>query len=261
LSPKIYVAFFGITRSLSNTLPAIETQVLAPCRALGETRLGAHLFQLSRVENPRTGESHAVDPDDHNRLHLQDIALSPPGDGDIPTVLDQLKSFGDAWEDGFQSLSNLVHQLASLQRVTVMARVWQPDVTVFCRPDLLYHDSFAKGLAQALAARQDLALVPGWQRHKGGVNDRFAVCRGADALTGYGDRLTSALSYCQRSYQPLHAERLLRFSLEEAGVRIGRLDVRGSRVRAGGRIETEDFRIRRWKTYRNYLRYRRDLRG
>ncbi|MDG1459226.1 MAG: hypothetical protein P8Q92_15360 [Pseudoprimorskyibacter sp.] len=96
---------------------------------------------------------------------------------------------------------------------------------------------------------------------KGGVNDRFAVCRGADALTGYGDRLTSALSYCQRSCQPLHAERLLRFSLEEAGVRIGRLDVRSSRVRAGGRIETEDFRIRRWKTYRNYLRYRRDLRG
>ena len=259
--PKIAIAFFGIIRSLKDTLHSIQSNVIAPCEDKGVTVSVAHLFDTRRIENDRTKENVEVDPEEFKLLELDQVELTNSHSDDILDVLEAAKKFGDFWEDDFQSLSNLVHQLYSLRRVTQMVLQANADVAVYCRPDIRYHDSIRSGLQSALSAREDQVLLPYWQRHKGGLNDRFAICRGEQAIRAYGFRLDAALAFCEATGQPLHAERLLRYSLERASIPTSRLDVEGSRVRANGRVEEEDFKIRRWKTFRNYVRYRRSLRS
>jgi len=255
-TPKITVAFFGITRSLQYTISSIEQNILRPARAAGDVSVIAHFFDLERVKNPRTGEDAPANRGEHALLSPDWLSLTPPN-----TILDaagfeDLKSFGDVWEDDFRTLSNLVHQLYSLRVVTEKALRDQSDIVMFCRPDLEYHDSFEDGIRKAIAQNGDAAFLPQWQRHKGGFNDRFAICTGVRTIAAYGSRLDTALKFCQDTGLPLHSERLVKFALKRAGIPTYPLDVRASRDRAKGRVEDEDFSLQSWKSFRNSIKMR-----
>lgn len=256
---KIAICFFGITRSLSRTMSSIETNILKPAERLGETKTYGHFFSLARIDNPRTQEQTVLDPDEYKLLNADWISFTKPGSILEECGFDKLKSYGDFWQDDFKSLSNLVHQLYSLKAVATQAKTDEPDIFVFCRPDLLYHDSFEKDLVKALGKQKEYVALPRWQRHKGGFNDRFAICTSLQAAEAYAFRLEQALNFCDVFSRPLHAEQLLRFALHTKKVATTRLGVRASRMRSTGVLKDEKFRELSMNFLRNDARFGRLL--
>lgn len=236
---KIAICFFGITRSLTHTIGSIEQNILTPARELGEVRIFAHFFQQATIDNPRSGESGPLRQDEHRLLSPDWLELEEPGLCLERLNFHDLKKWGDTWSDDFRSLRNLVHQLHSLSRATTSALEWNPDLVIFARPDLLYHDSLRPVLHEAMALGG--IFLPGWQRWRGGYNDRFAVCAGTQLASLYGHRVELLHRFCREEDQPLHAELLLRFALRPKSQHVHFRAVRASRVRLGGEIKKEDF--------------------
>ena len=235
--PRIAICFFGITRSLRFTIDSIRTKVLTPARRAGETRVFAHLYPITEINNPRSSEATHLDPDEYRMLGADHIMLEEPG-----RCLDQwnfprIAAHGDTWRDDFRSVRNLVHQLHSLREVTLAALDWQPDVVVFCRPDLHYFDSFSGALSRYARAGKPQCGIPYWQGW-GGLNDRFAIVRGASAARLYGARIEHALGYCEVHSRPLHGELLLAWRLRTADVKP--VWIRAARIRADGRVPPQE---------------------
>lgn len=237
-APRIAICFFGITRSLSHSHGSIEANVLEPARAVGETRVFAHFFRQEHIYNPRTSEIGELDPDEYRLIGPDELELEEPESCLEEWAFDRIAACGDTWKDGHKSVRNLVHQLHSLQRVTTMAGAWEPDLWIFARPDLRYHDSLARVFASAQAGPSETAWLPLWQS-RGGHNDRFAIVRGQRVAHKYGRRAERMLEFCAATGQPLHAERLLGFVLR--GERVRRISTRASRVRSTGNEAWECF--------------------
>lgn len=258
--PRIAIAFFGITRSLRFTISSLQKNLLSRAGAVGEVKIFGHFFRQHRIENIRSGESIELDPEEYRLLEADNIRFSEPGSILTEVHFDALKAYGDHWEDHFKTMSNLMHQLYSLKSVTAQVLIDCPDVVVFCRPDLEYHDSFEQDLRAAIATEGPVVQLPRWQRHKGGFNDRFAICKGERAIKAYGMRLDQALPFCQTLNIELHSERLIRYALWQTRLPVRKLGIRASRVRADGRVVAENFATNSWKMVRNDLRFARILR-
>ncbi len=258
--PRIAVCFFGITRSLRHTVAAIEENVLGPARQVGTVTVHGHFFRETHIENARTGERGTVDPEEHRLIPFDTLTIEEPDVWIDRDWQDGLKANGDYWDDDFSSFRNLIHQLHSLEQVTLAAIATRPDVIAFCRPDLWYHDSLGPGFRRAILAQTDVAFVPPWQHWQGGLNDRFAICAGRVAAEAYGCRIRSALHFVSQTGLPLHSERLVRFSLMTAGIRIKNLNARASRVRVGGVIEDEDFSLKWWRRLKHRRRFLKAIR-
>lgn len=236
---KIAIALFGIPRGASVTMPVIGTNVIRPCQDIGETRTFFHLYKQSRVTNGRSGDDASIPADAYASFEPFEGELEAPDTCLRRWHFDIVRRFGDHYQDEFRSVRNLLHQLHSLRRVTTAIYAWRPDVVVFIRPDLLYHEPVS-AIAVACASRDErYCLIPDWQWW-GGYNDRFAIC-GARAAAVYGRRAELAIEFSLRTGRPLHAERLLRYALrrERAAVRLTRM--RASRVRMNGLVVDEDF--------------------
>jgi len=238
------LAFFGIDRRLDLTGEVIRKLVYEPAARHFTVASVGFLWAPSRIINPRSGEQVELPP--------PRIEFLPKGQYEIvaPLVLESephfqlLRTYGDFWCDGYQSFSNLYSQLASLTRTTKMALATQPDIVIFLRPDLLYHDNFSNVLELALASKGANCYLPHWQPH-GGMNDRFAICCGEDAIRAYGHRVEKAIDFCESTGQPLHSEKLLKFALKNTAVL--RIGIRASRMRADGLARAEDFSWRGWR--------------
>ncbi len=235
---KVAVVFFGITRALRLTLPSITQNLVDPARAIArEVRLYGHFFRQTAISNPRSGESGALDPEEYRLLALDEVELEEPGPCLELYPVDEMQAKGDIWRDDFASFRNLVHQLHSLKRVTLMAEAFGPDIVIFARPDLLYHDSAAEHLDMLGRAHRSFVLVPDWSQWFG-HNDRFALVKGAEAVAAYGKRADRMGAYCARGKR-LHSERFLKHSL--TGQRVRTMHMRASRIRANGLQVLEDF--------------------
>lgn len=235
---RVAVVFFGITRALRLTLPAIEANIIAPARAIAqEVRLFGHFFRQTEISNPRSGESGALDPEEYRLLALDAVEIEEPGACLDLYPVTEMQAKGDIWRDDFASFRNLVHQLHSLKRATLLAEGFRPDIVIFARPDLLYHDSMAEALDFLARVHRQFVLVPDWSQWFG-LNDRFALVKGAEAIAAYGRRAERMGEYCARGKR-LHAERFLKYALERQRVRP--VHLRASRVRSNGLQVLEDF--------------------
>lgn len=243
------ICFFGITRSLSHTITSIRQNVLAPARSKGGVRVYSHFFTQERIVNSRSGEDGPANTEEYRLLESDWLRLEEPESCLALWDFDGLKMHGDFWNTGFSSLRNLVHQLHSLDQVTKAALDDGATTCLFCRPDLRYHDNLAGPIRVALDARKPLVQVPYWQPWTG-LNDRFALCSGRDAIEAYGMRIRQAHQFCEQTSSPLHSERLLRYAIQNAGIPVRTIGARASRVRLDGSQRYEDFApplINLWK--------------
>ena len=254
--PRIAICFFGITRSLKHTIDSIERNVLNPARRSGTVTVLSHFFQQDRIDNPRSGESGALDTEEYRLLPNDWIELEPPETCLERWDFEGLKAHGDYWNDDFRSLRNLVHQQHSLHRVTCAALETDPDLVLFCRPDLHYHDSFEGQITQALKDRLPTVRLPDWEAWRG-RNDRFAIARGTRAIRAYGQRIEVAKKFCLWCEEPLHAERLLAYALRRRLVRVKTFPLRASRTRTNGTVVEESFIPPSWRETMPYAIRRR----
>ena len=213
---NIAIGFFGITRSLSYTIESIRENIFRPARKVGKINIYCHFYRQSVVENSRSGESGFFDPEEYKLLEPDDIEFEVPGSCLAKWQYETIASYGDNWNDGFVSIKNLIHQLNSLHAVTIMIDRNNPDLILFCRPDLLYHDSFSRILNPSSIRNLRGVSLPGWQWF-GGLNDRFAICD-PNSFRAYGNRIEMCESFLRKTRSPIHSERLLRFALEHDNV-------------------------------------------
>jgi hypothetical protein len=235
---RIAFVFFGITRSLRLTLPSITQHLIEPARSLSaDVGLFGHFFTQTSIQNARSKETGDLDPEEYKLLNLDGVELEAPDACLDLYPIEAMKARGDIWRDDFASFRNLVHQLHSLKRATLLAESWGPDITVFARPDLIYHDSAAEHLDMLARAHRQFVLVPDWSQWFG-HNDRFALIKGAEGIAAYGKRADRMGEYCARGKR-LHSERFLKYALGDLRVRT--IHLRASRVRSGGLQVLEDF--------------------
>lgn len=256
--PRIGIGFYGLPRASDITFPSLREQIIEPAGRLGDVVIRYHLYKQERVFNPSTLENSALDETNYAPFTAYEGYLEGPEGVPESHGFEIIKRCGDAWHNDFMSLRNLLLQLHSLHHVTRQLLAYDPDVVVFARPDLLYHDSFADELAAALQDKASVARLPAWQ-WCGGYNDRFCIA-GRAAIAPWGLRLEAIGRYLDLLEQPLHAERLLRFALDTAGIRVHPIALRASRVRVGGDIRPDKFgqavlaRRIRWRI-REFLKY------
>lgn len=236
---RIAVVFFGITRSLRHTLDSIRRNLIEPARALtAQVRLVGHFYDQDQINNPRSGEVGALDPEEYRLLDLDEVEREAPGVCLEGYPMEALMRNGDPWRNKFRAFRNLVHQLHSLRRATLLAQVHRPDIVIFARPDLHYHTSTAPWLAELAASRAPQVLVPDWAQWEG-LNDRLALVRGEGAIDAYGRRAGIMLDYCADG-RMLHSEKLVQHAVRDYPVRM--IPLYASRVRCDGRVVLEDFR-------------------
>jgi len=249
---RIGIAFFGLPRNSDRTFASLEEQILAPAARFGEFFPCYHFYEQTEVINPRSGENGALNPRQYLPFRAFDGVLESPAGVPEAWGLTEIAAHGDAWGDDCRSLRNLLLQLHSLRMVTLRLQAAEPDLVLFVRPDLHYHQSFEPAL-RAMSARLAPRTVwlPFWQ-WAGGYNDRFAIC-GRDAFMAYGTRILKIQEYLSaHPGRPLHAERFLRFALDREMIAVRRLDISASRVRVNGDEVSEDFssvqlnRLVRW---------------
>lgn len=238
---KTSVLFFGIPRASELSLPSIFQNIVTPLSTLGRVKLSAVLYKQHSILNPRSGEHGPLNQFSYGFFHETWTTIIDPIIS-IPTeTVAQIKKYGDAFDDQFNSLDNLLLQLQSLNLATQNAiESDDSDVYIFVRPDLIYHDKMPIGYARLVAKKPNTCILPHWQNW-GGYNDRFSVC-GRDSALSYGSRLTSALSFCQNFDRPLHSESLLKFALAASNTQVYLTGIRASRIRSNGLIRQENFR-------------------
>lgn len=238
---KICIAFFGITRSLQSTIESINSNIILPAKKLGDTTVLGHLYDQAKINNPRSNESGSLNPNEHELISFNWLKREKPSLCLDRWNFTEVCRHGDHWGDDFKSLSNLIHQLNSLHCVTQEAIKHQPDIVIFCRPDLLYHDNFSSILNKAThQAKNQNAYIPFWQ-WQSGLNDRFSVCTGKNSIEAYGNRIEQIQNYFEKLNEPLHSERLLKFALARQRIHIKPILLRASRVRLGGEVKDESF--------------------
>lgn len=230
---------FGIPRCMRVSLPSIERNVLEPLRREGDVSVHYHLYRQAAVVNPRSGESGRLAAENYDCFGAFSGVLDAPEAAFAGPAFAAWQAFGDAFGDGFVSLRNLRSQLFSLGQVTDQVGAAGPDVVVFIRPDLCYHDLLPVGAVRYAVRHPTACIVPAWQWWHG-YNDRFALC-GAASFRAYGGRGQLAEEFCRQTGGPLHSERLLRFALRRARCRIRVMATRASRVRVDGTVVPERF--------------------
>jgi hypothetical protein len=236
---KIIVGFFGIPRSLSYSIESIVENIFEPIRSLGSLVVVCHFFDQKEINNPRSGEFGKLRTDEINLLTPDFLQMEAPNYCLNRWAFDEISTYGDSWGDDFLSLRNLIHQLHSLNELTLMIETMSPDVVLFCRPDLIYHNSFGPVLKQMINSKFNGVYIPFWQWN-GGLNDRFALC-GGESYRVYGKRIELALRYVEQRRKPLHSESLLHFALFSAGIKLKPTLLTASRVRSNGLILKESF--------------------
>lgn len=236
---KIAVAFYGIPRSTVKSYPSIESKILSSLPENAEVQIFYHLYDQAEINNKRSGENAPIDRSAYSPFLKHKGLLEVPGGCLTRWEFEKIKGFGDTWGDEYQSLSNLMHQLNSLFEVTVLIDNFDPDVVLFLRPDLIYHDSPSHKIYSFLLKNKSAIFIPAWQWW-GGYNDRFSIC-GKKAYSAYGKRVTQALNFCETQGKSLNSEELVKFAVDATGAEVFPLGVRASRARVDGSVKNELF--------------------
>lgn len=239
---RVAVIFFGLARGLPVTIESIKRNIYA-CNS-GETFTFYTIASLNLVQsisNPRTGENgYSPDAAEVFLLNANAYTLVRQHDAAIAEAFSAARVRQDPFRNGWISIRNVLHQLASLQRAwtsLMESPHGDADYFLFARPDLIYHDEIK--LAEILHGFDGSGniAVPAWHSF-GGFNDRFALADAA-AARHYAQRLSLVPEFCTKTH--FHPETFLAYALEKAECRVCRLPVWASRVRANGAIKSEDF--------------------
>lgn len=239
---KIALCFRGIARSLKHTISSIRSNIIEPAKRVGEVRVFTHLFDQAEIDNPRSNEHGSLDRSEHLLLQSDEVKLEEPNECLALHGFDRLKDYGDPWKNEFSSLKNLVHELHSLREGWAMAEKWQPEVSLFLRPDLLYESSFESLLRQVQTGSRRGLCIPIWQGCWG-ANDRFALATTQEAACAYATRINDVLNYCSETNKPLHAEKFLLHCLRHKQIPIWFTNIQARRVRSTGAFAPEKFSL------------------
>ena len=237
---KIALCFRGIARSLKHTIETIRSHIIEPAHELGEVRSFTHLFDQAEINDVRSGEVGELDRTEYLLLQSDEVQLEPPNECLALHKFEEIKTYGDSFNNNFSSMRNLIHELHSLKQGWAMAQAWEPDIVLFLRPDLAYQSSFKGLLAETIKVQRKGLCIPIWQGCWG-ANDRYSIATTPTAADTYANRIDRALDYCKKINGPLHAEIFLLACLREDKTPLWFTKIQARRVRLGNVYRKEKF--------------------
>ena len=243
---KISICFFGITRDLSITYPSIKKNIINPASKYADVKIFCHFFKNEYISNDRSGEFKVKAKNNWDILKADKIIYDLPDiflkDNNI-----DIYEFGDTYNDNFQSIKNLIHQLYSLERVFEISSSFKSDLTLFLRPDLYYWDSFEDVIKESLTLLNDYIILPKWQSYRG-FNDRFSICSSFYSAKTYSGRINQIFNFLKDTRHRLYSEELLYYSIYKSNSKIKTIFHKASRVRANGLMQKENFDTGKFKS-------------
>lgn len=242
----IQVFFYGLPRATRVTHTSIDFLLK---NFVGAMRCGVFVHK-EVFSNNRTKEfSERINFDTSRKLlSISHQTLLSPDSNEIINTLNDIKNYGNAFDDDGSSLNNLIEQLYTLKKCRDLYIKKDAEAYIFVRPDLMFFESLSLDKMDS-----ESIYLPRWQSF-GGFNDRFAVTKNFNAAKVYANRLNDAKDYCLSKNAPLHSESLLLFALKKGHIKVRGLPIRFKRVRNNGDIQEEDFKCDMWKTkIKNFL--------
>ena len=241
--PRAALIYFGVVRSIRFTYDSHQRFLLEPLAKLFDLSVLGFFVQQETISSSKTGEFTVIDYASMSLLGITASRLIPINDVLISEISSSVKSFGDSGWDNFYSTENLIRQLITLDAAASFAALQDHEVVFFCRTDLLIHECILDCATINLALSsscKDIVYLPYWGAWSG-YNDRLALCVGKRSIRAYGQRISLLQEFCTKMSAPLHAERLLAYSLNKFSVSIRPLKITATRVRETGRLKTESF--------------------
>ena len=163
---------------------------------------------------------------------------------EIQPLFLKLKKYGDAWNNDFESLKNLLLQLYSMNSAYDLINC-RTDIFVSLRIDLEYIDnisdadlSFSKPCVKIPAPY--VPFCTNICEFFYGFNDRLLISNSAEYCKIVLKRFDFALSYCSQTNLPLHAEYFLRWLCKYYNIKKTVLNMRASRIRCNGTVAEMD---------------------
>lgn len=118
---SICICFYGITRSLTYTHTSIINNILHPLSEIADFSTYAHFYDIDHVNSIRSRENDKIDKNQFRFLNYERLILDTNTDPYSYCDYELIRKYGDAWENDFTSLKNLILQLNSLSKVTKYA--------------------------------------------------------------------------------------------------------------------------------------------
>jgi len=232
---KVALAFWGITRSLSQTIDSIRTNIFTVLRANGiEYTIFLHTYVVpSPFSNVRTKEQNCkLNPLEYTLLNADYIALDDQDYVKKQLDLFKYRTHEDPWKTGYNSVDNYICAMYSKKRVTQLITESEIlfDRIVFLRPDVRYLTPLC--FEWLYSTMNNTITVPDFHLYTFMINDRFSITNYENGIR-IGNLFDSMYDYSLQN--PLHSETLLyTYVTETLHLRIVYIPLYFNRIRANG---------------------------
>lgn len=237
---KIALAFFGLTRSLSYTMPSIHKNILNILIKNGiEYDIFLHTYRIDHYENQRSHEkiSH-VNNDEYKLLKAKYTQIDDLNRVKKCLVLTQFRTHPDPWNTNYQSVDNFILAQLSKSRVTALIKGSNNkyDYIIYLRPDVEYITPF--DISYFKKVTDHVICIPDFHRYgPQSFNDRFCITN-ANTYFHYGDTFPYLLEISKK--EPPHSETVLGNMMVNYGITFAYIPFHFIRVRYNGIKENRD---------------------
>ena len=256
---KVAICLFGILRNKSFFTNFNETIIENLKKAGIEYDIYIHTYTENTLNFIRTNEFGFVDIKINNKINYKNIIFEKQKDFDKKSkeLYENVKKYGDIYNNNFESLINLIRQLNSIKKVTSLwSDIEKYDLYLYMRLDVIYHDKIDINFISKYLD-QKVIFTPYWHKCYG-LNDRFAA-GDYDTMKIYGNKLDEIFNYMNNNIKKsryykkkcsLHGERLVKFIVEKYNLKNIDLDFKFSRLRFKGNIVNENFNIIHYNVFK-----------
>lgn len=237
---KIALAFFGLTRSLSYTMPSIRKNILNIFIKNGiEYDIFLHTYQLKQYQNQRTNEKVSnINNEEYKLLSPKYVQIDDQIQIKEKLKMAQFRTHPDPWNTNYQSVDNFILAQYSKTYVTSLIKGSKNtyDYIIYLRPDVEYITPF--DLSYFKKVTDHTICIPDF--HHYGLhpfNDRFCIANPKTYIQ-YGNTFPYLLEISKK--EPLHSETVLGNMLVNYGITFANIPFHFIRVRFNGIKENRD---------------------
>lgn len=237
---KIALAFFGLTRSLSHTIPSIRKNILNILIKNGiEYDIFLHTYQLKQYQNQRTNENVSiVNNEEYKLLSPKYVQMDDQVNIKEKIKMAQFRTHPDPWDTNYQSVDNFILAQYSKTCVTNLIKGSKNnyDYIIYLRPDVEYITPFDMSYLKKVTDHS--ICIPDFHRYgPQSFNDRFCIAN-SKTYVQYGDTFPYMLEISKK--EPLHSETVLGNMLVKQGITFVYIPFHFIRVRFNGVKEDRD---------------------
>ena len=246
-SPKIALAFWGLTRSLKYTIKSIKKNILNIFKEANiEYDIFIHTYDiLNKYTNNRSGEKNIkLDCSEYKLLNPTKFQIQ--NQGNVKNKLDLLKyrTHPDPWKTNYETMDNFILAMYSKMKVTELIQkenegneISKYKYIIFLRPDVKYLNNFDLSFLNQI--NDNSICIPNFALYSS-FNDRFCLANYNNGIL-YGTLFKYMLEYSKKN--KLHSETFNNHYMRNFyKLNIILIPFYFNRVRANG-IETKDAKV------------------